>query len=618
MFSYGPRRTPGGSGTPGGSRTPAGRRPAVAVLCAALFGVAVPAAGAAEPAPPGPAAGQEARQAARFWTAQRMADARPLDAARQTPAAPGASAAAAARPKGTLFKGTRLVGTFFGSDGPGGTTWHCTGSVIDTKARNIVLTAAHCALNMKGDYVFVPKFVKGAAPDRQPYGIFHIQRVFIDPRYVPDRGSTTTKKAASDLDTAFARVSANQWGKSLQDAVGGGLTFTRPAGYNLRNVTVTGYPSYRHNSAGRAVKCTVPTRQLRGYRQLAMTCGGYYGGVSGSPWITDYKDDARTGHVIGNLGGYNGGGNDANVDYISYGTAFGADAANLLADAVADQAPPADLPPYRGLKGTLPGGAARWRGAALMASGDYTGDRHGDLLVVWSDGGVTLHPGDGKGGFGAEKRLRQANSTWTHARTVAGGTFTGDRSGLLVRWSDGEVTLYPQPGPSGLGREIRMAAPGSAWKNAVQFTAGAFRDGGGTGLLVRRTDGSLTLYAGIGAGGFGTGTRILPANGTWTRAALLTGGDFDGTAGGDLLVRWADGTLDTYAGTSAAGLGTRSRLRGPNGLWTHAQVLTAGDFRHDRTGNDLVVRWSDGETTLYADTGTKSLGTEHTLVHPGT
>ncbi|MFI1835860.1 trypsin-like serine peptidase [Streptomyces olivaceoviridis] len=608
MFSYGQRRTRGR------------RRTAVAVLCAVILGLTAPGARASGgPRPAAPTAGQEARQAARFWTAQRMAGARPLDAARHVPAEPGAATAAAGRPKGTLFTGTRLVGTFFGADGPGGTTWHCTGSVIDTKARNIVLTAAHCALNMTGDYIFVPKFVKGAAPDRQPYGIFHIQRIFIDPRYVPDRGSATTKKAASDLDTAFARVSANQRGTSLQDAVGGGLTFTRPAGYTHRNVTVVGYPSHRHNSAGRAVKCTVPTTQLRGYRQLSMTCGGYYGGVSGSPWITDYQDDARTGHVIGDLGGYNGGGNDADADYISYAAAFGADAANLLADAVADQAPPADLPPYRGLKGSLPGGAARWRKAALMASGDYTGDRHGDLLVVWPDGGVTLHPGDGKGGFLAEKRLRRANSTWTHARTLTGGTFTGGtRSGLLVRWSDGEVTLYPQPGPSGLGREIRMAPPGPAWKKAVQFTSGAFRADGGTGLLVRWADGALTLYPRIGAGGLGTGTRLVAANGTWTKAALLAGGDFDGTAGGDLLVRWADGALDTYTGTSAAGLGTRTRVRGPNSLWRHAQALTVGGFRHGDPGNDLVVRWSDGETTLYADTGTKAVGTEHTLVHPGT
>ncbi|MFF9767769.1 trypsin-like serine peptidase [Streptomyces sp. NPDC014636] len=606
MFSYGRRRVAYGR-----------RRAGVAVLCAALSAFAMPAA-QADPAPPAPTAGQEAREAARFWTAQRMAGARPLDAVRHMPSMPGASAAAAARPKGTLFKGTRLVGTFFGSDGPSGTTWHCTGSVIDTKARNIVLTAAHCALNMKGDYVFVPKFVKGAAPDRQPYGIFHIQRIFVDPRYVPDQGSTTTKKVSSDLDTAFARVSANQQGTSLQDAVGGGLTFARPSGYTHR-VTVVGYPSYRHNSAGRAVKCTVPTKQLSGYRQLSMTCGGYYGGVSGSPWITDYQDDARTGHVIGNLGGYNGGGNDANVDYISYATAFGADAANLLADAVADQDPPADLPPYRGPKGTLPGGAGRWRKAALMASGEYTGDQRGDLLVVWPDGAVTLYPGDGKGGFGAEKRLQKANSTWTHARTLTGGAFAGgDRSGLLVRWSDGEVTLYPQPGPSGLGREIRMAAPRSAWKSAAQFTAGPFRSDRGTGLLVRWADGTLTLYPAVGTGGFGTGSRLLAANDTWTKAALLTGGELGGAADGDLLVRWSDGALDTYADTSPAGLGTRSRMRGPNSLWKNAQVLSAGGLRHGRSGNDLIVRWSDGETTLYADTGAKALGTEYTLVHPGT
>ncbi len=546
-----------------------------------------------------------------------MADAAPLDGHRARPAGPGPSAAAAGRPQGTLFPGTRLVGTFFGSDGPGGTTWHCTGSVIDTPARNIVLTAAHCALNMKGDYVFVPKFVKGASPDRQPYGIFHIQRIFIDPRYVPDRGSSTTKKPASDLDTAFARVSANQRGQSLQDAVGGGLTFTRASGYTHKNVTVVGYPAYRHNAAGRAVKCTVPTKQLPGYRQMSMTCGGYYGGVSGSPWITDYKDDAGTGHVIGDLGGYNGGGNDANVDYISYAPAFGTDAANLLAAAVANQNPAAGLPPYQGLQ--LPGGAARWQKAALMASADYTGDGHGDLLVVWSDGGVTLYPGDGDGAFGAEKRLLKANSTWTHARNITAGTFTGGRPGLLVRWSDGEATLYPDLGASGIGREVQMAKPRSDWKNVVQLTAGQFHGAdGATDVLARRSDGTLLLYTGIRSGSFGTGKRLLAANGTWTKAALLSGGAFKGTAGSDLLVRWSDGSLDSYTGVSAAGPGTRSRLLGPNGTWPHAQVMTTGDLTSDHTGNDLVVRWSDGETTLYAGTGAKALGTENTLVLPGT
>ncbi|MER6428077.1 trypsin-like serine protease [Streptomyces sp900105245] len=597
------------------------RRAALAALCAAALALTAPAAQAAPSAPPRPADGQEAADAARFWTAERMADAAPLDAVRQAPPErkrPGS--AAAHRPQGTLYKGTRLMGTFFGSDGPRGTTWHCTGSVIDTSARNIVLTAAHCALNMKGDYIFVPKFKKGAGPDQQPYGIFPVKRVFIDSRYRPDKGGTTTKKASSDLDTAFARVSPNQHGTSLQDAVGGGLTFTRAGGYDHRGVTVVGYPSYRHNGAGRAVKCTVPTRQLRGYRQMSMTCGGYYGGVSGSPWITDYKDDARSGHVIGNLGGYNGGGNDANADYISYAPAFGADAEKLLADAVADRTPPADQPPYQGLGEKLAGGATRWRGAALMASGDYTGDGQGDLVVVWSDGAVTLHPGDGDGGFRTELRLRKANSTWKHARTLTGGAFAGTgHDGLLVRWSDGEVTLYPDLGASGTGREIRMAAPGSGWKNAVQLTAGQFHGGdGATDLLVRRSDGRVSVYTKITAGSFGTGRQLVAANGTWTKAALLTAGNFGRTPDWDLLVRRTDGTLDTYAGTSAAGLGTKSRMRGPNGLWKHAQVMTAGDLTAGHTADDLVVRWSDGETSLYADTRPRTLGTERTLVHPGT
>ncbi|MFG2606036.1 hypothetical protein ACGFT2_21195 [Streptomyces sp. NPDC048514] len=59
-------------------------------------------------------------------------------------------------------------------------------------------------------------------------------------------------------------------------------------------------------------------------------------------------------------------------------------------------------------------------------------------------------------------------------------------------------------------------------------------------------------------------------------------------------------------------------MRGPNGLWKHPQVMAAGDLTADHFADGLIVRWSDGETTLYADTRTKALGTEHTLVHPGT
>ncbi|MFI1165978.1 trypsin-like serine peptidase [Streptomyces sp. NPDC020801] len=611
----------------------------VAALCAAVLGATVPAAWAAPPSPrpsspsptppaaapsaaPSPAAGQEARKAAEYWTAQRMAGARPLDGPRAEPSGPkqGATAVAGVA-KGTLFGGTRLVGTFFGSSGPNGADWTCTGSVLDTPARNVILTAGHCGLGIRNNYIFVPKFLKGAGPDQQPYGIFHIQRVFIDPRYVPDQGASTTKKAWSDLDTAFARVSANQRGQQLQDAVGGGLTFTQPAGYSNKSVTVVGYPARKHgNDAGQAIKCTVPTTQLSGYRQMSMTCGGYYGGVSGSPWITDYQDDAGTGHVIGNLGGYNGGGNDANVDYISYAPAFGTDAANLLANAVADQDPPGDLPPYQGIQAKLPNGAGIWQHARLLTSGDYTGDHLSDMIVVWSDGEVTLYPGDGKGGYLTETRLRPPNSTWTQAATITGGDFAGtDLFDLVVRWPSGKVSLYPDVSPSGISKEIQLAPPGSDWKNAVQISAGQFHNGKYvTDLLVRWTSGELTLHTNVGAGTFGTRHRLAAPNSDWKNATLLTTGDFSHHTNWDVLARQPDGELDTYVATSSAGLGAKTRIRGPNGLWTHASVLTAGNYTSSNLNDDLVVRWSDGETTMYTDTTSDALGTENTLVPAGT
>ncbi|MFC9634015.1 hypothetical protein ACFTY8_33355 [Streptomyces mirabilis] len=180
-----------------------------------------------------------------------MANARPLDALRSAPSARkhATPAAGNASPNGTLFGGTRLVGTFFGSSSPTDTNWSCTGSVIDTPARNVILTAAHCGLGYGNNYIFVPKFIKGAGPDQQPYGIFHIQHVFIDPRYIPDTGHSSTKKPWSALATAFARVSANQRGRQLQDAVGGGLTFTQPTGYNHKDITIVGCPGKDHNGA---------------------------------------------------------------------------------------------------------------------------------------------------------------------------------------------------------------------------------------------------------------------------------------------------------------------------------------------------------------------------------
>ncbi|MFJ1603659.1 hypothetical protein ACIOHS_09840 [Streptomyces sp. NPDC088253] len=46
--------------------------------------------------------------------------------------------------------------------------------------------------------------------------------------------------------------------------------------------------------------------------------------------------------------------------------------------------------------------------------------------------------------------------------------------------------------------------------------------------------------------------------------------------------------------------------------------MTAGNYTPIGFDDVLIVRSSDGETTLYADTAHMSLGAENTLVYPGT
>ncbi|MGW9370407.1 hypothetical protein ACWGVR_10370 [Streptomyces xanthophaeus] len=44
--------------------------------------------------------------------------------------------------------------------------------------------------------------------------------------------------------------------------------------------------------------------------------------------------------------------------------------------------------------------------------------------------------------------------------------------------------------------------------------------------------------------------------------------------------------------------------------------MATGQYTGDGLTNDLIIRWSDGETTMYRDTRVDSLGTERMLTPP--
>ncbi|MFD9337754.1 hypothetical protein ACFWBF_25650 [Streptomyces sp. NPDC060028] len=135
-------------------------------------------------------------------------------------------------------------------------------------------------------------------------------------------------------------------------------------------------------------------------------------------------------------------------------------------------------------------------------------------------------------------------------------------------------------------------APNPAWKPVATITAGDFTGTGEFDLMVRWSDGELTLYTNVSAGTLGQEYKLRDPNSTWKDATLLTSGQFSGNQKWDLMVRWTSGALNNYVGTTTGGLGAEQPIHGPN------------------------KTWSDGETTMYQDTRMNNLGTERMLAPP--
>jgi hypothetical protein len=170
-----------------------------------------------------------------------------------------------------------------------------------------------------------------------------------------------------------------------------------------------------------------------------MTCTGFYGGVSGGPWIENYDRATGTGKVIGNTGGYNGGGNDANDDWVTYAPIYGKEAQSLFNDAAAHRTVGA-RPPYQPSTGSpvLPGSAGTWQHARLLASGDIRHSGHFDPT-----------------------RLLASNSAWAHAQTITAGDYyigNGATDDLVIRRSDDETTMYTATGATRPGNEHTLVA----------------------------------------------------------------------------------------------------------------------------------------------------------------
>jgi Trypsin-like peptidase domain len=197
----------------------------------------------------------------------RSADGSSVAAAKQVPADPRV---------GAVFLGGQSLHT-------------CSGAVLNSSTGDLILTAAHCLAAGAATY-FVPGFTDEAAgPD-----FFHVDAVYLDPRWVADQDPVA--------DFAVARVSRDGGGSVMAQA-GGGFD-VGPAPKAGTDVTVTGYPL---GAGGPPIGCTARTAASdRGFP--ALPCVGLVDGTSGAPWVAGPL-------IAGLIGGLEAGGCEENVSY---------------------------------------------------------------------------------------------------------------------------------------------------------------------------------------------------------------------------------------------------------------------------------------------------------------
>jgi V8-like Glu-specific endopeptidase len=202
------------------------------------------------------------------------------------------------------FAGTPTVGALF-LPGVYPMVHTCTASVVRSRGHDVIVTAAHCIGSVPDSgsgsgYSFAPGYHDG----QTPYGVWTTTAVYGSPKWIHQR------KASTQRDWAFLRVAGQRRnGKvmQVQDVVGGNRLGAAP-----KPGTKVRVPGYGVGAGDKPITCRAPVYRHRGYP--AFDCGGYVGGVSGSPWLAGHRK-VRT--IVGIIGGLHQGGCTPATSYSS-------------------------------------------------------------------------------------------------------------------------------------------------------------------------------------------------------------------------------------------------------------------------------------------------------------
>ncbi len=190
--------------------------------------------------------------------------------------------------------GVRTAGKVFFSRGA--FDYECSGTVVRSPSRSLVLSAGHCAYveNAVGgggaypvNWMFVPAYRDGLAP----FGKWAAASLQATPEWVSSVNSDITGQVGGDsrFDVSAAILAARR-GKRIQDVVGGRtprFDASRSAVFNA-----FGYPAESPFDGRSEFECRSPLTQSDASRGAPATIGiacDMNGGASGGGWIVNRR-----------------------------------------------------------------------------------------------------------------------------------------------------------------------------------------------------------------------------------------------------------------------------------------------------------------------------------------
>jgi Trypsin len=323
-------------------RTPVPGRLGAAVFAAALALAFLDVTGGTARAATSPARSTPADQAvtfqvgtaaqaaaSSFWTRASMESATPVTGPAATPkavmpgttappaatpgaATPGAATPGAATPGATeppgvpnpvYFNGVPTVGALFSTTGS--QKHFCTASAVQSLTFDLILTAAHCVFGgstPSTNIAYAPEWHQGISP----YGLWPVKSVTV--------AAGWQESHDVNLDFAFLAVTPPTGQRWPLQFVTGGLRLGINTGY-AHNIYVIGY----NDTDDQPIGCATASFYFE-TDQMEFYCNSYWDGTSGGPWITHYNPYTGSGVLIGDIGGYEQGGDYPWASYSAYYT----------------------------------------------------------------------------------------------------------------------------------------------------------------------------------------------------------------------------------------------------------------------------------------------------------